>query len=312
MSLDESEIDLHGWLRAFYSCPSLGRSFVMDHAVQRPLPSYASFSYGRSNYASILREVLGPLGLRLVQGKWIDAVVVSPPPSPSPPVSFSSPPALPPAPLMGASGAGGGAAASDSSFSPEVLDSVDVSKPVPRRFRARASGLLRSSARRLGFSYSELVASASSDGVSQVWNVSAMAADSLGSADFARTVYFSAFDTARVIFGSEVRRPESTLNYENGSALTQYSSLFDGLTVSLSGDRWSFVWRGSGSLLDVPGSLGSCASGSGRVSFSSRRGLPFLSGVPGLRWLFSHESSLEDELFVKVCLEEIEEAVPSL
>jgi hypothetical protein len=167
-----------------------------------------------------------------------------------------------------------------------------------------ASGLLRSSARSLGFGYSELLASASRDGVSQLWNISALASDSLGSLDFARIVRFSASgDSARVIFGSESRRAESTISYENGSALTQYSSLFDGLTVTLSGDRWSFVWRGSGSLLDVPGVVGQCASGSSKVSFDSAVGIPFLSAIPVLRYLFSHVRKHDDDLLVVVCVD---------
>ena len=309
--LDEADIDLHGWLRAFYSCPSLGRSFVMDYNVQRSVPSYANFVYDRKNYASVLKEILGPLGLRLVQGKWVDAVVVMPPPSREP-VAFPPPP---PAPLMGANGERGAAAGSsgvegDSSAAALSLSSslpaVDSSAVRPaRRFRAKASGLLRSSARSLGFSYSELVASASSDGVSRLWEVSARASDSLASLDFARIVDFSAWDTARVVFGGEVRRPDATVNYENGSALTQYSSVFDGLTVDLKGDRWFFLWRREGSILEVPGSVGSCASGSSRVSFDSAVGVPFLSGVPFLRYFFSHVRKYDDELLIAVCLEEV-------
>lgn len=295
MRLDEADIDLHGWLRAFYSCPSLGRSFVMDHSVQRPLPSYAGFSYGRKDYHLILKEVLGPLGLKLVQGKWVDAVVAVPP------VPDSPPPALPPSPLGGELGASGGG---PDSLSPVAPQSFAPSVSAPRRFRAMASGLLRSSARSLGFGYSELLASASRDGVSQLWNISALASDSLGSLDFARIVRFSASgDSARVIFGSESRRAESTISYENGSALTQYSSLFDGLTVTLSGDRWSFVWRGSGSLLDVPGVVGQCASGSSKVSFDSAVGIPFLSAIPVLRYLFSHVRKHDDDLLVVVCVD---------
>ena len=300
MRLDEPDIDLHGWLRAFYGCPALGRSFVMDHNVQRPLPSHASFSYSRQNYHLVLRDVLAPLGLRLVQGRWIDAVVLAPASEPSAPPSS-------PAPLAGASGGPGGGAAPDSAVSDPAPVPEDPALPAelsPRRLRAKASGLLRTSARRMGFSYSELLASASRGGVEQLWEVSASASDSLGTLDFARIVHFSAHDTARVIFGSEHRRAESTLNYENGTALTQYSSLFDGLTVDVRGDRWSFVWRGSGSLLEVPGHLGSCAFGSSSVDGEQRKGVPFLSRVPGLRWLFSIESRYHDDLLVVVCLEE--------
>jgi len=307
MRLDESDIDLHGWLRAFYSCGSLGRSFVMDHSVQRPLPSYANFFYGKANYSSILKEVLNPLGLKLVQGKWIDAVVPAPPASEPSPRSVS--PAAPPAPLAGALAGGGGIAGGVAPVSSDSASSDSVVAPVPRRFRARASGLSKSSARRMGFSYSELLATASASGFEQLWSISALASDSVGSMDFARIVDFSAFDSARVVFGSEVRRPESTLNYENGSAITNYSSLFDGLTVALSGERWSFVWRGSGSVLEVPGSLGSCASGSSNISGESVSGVPFLSSVPFLRYFFSSVSKYSDDLLVSVCVEElIEEA----
>jgi len=307
MRLDESDIDLHGFLRAFYSCESLGRSFVMDHGVQRPVPSYANFGYDRKNYASILKEVLNPLGLKLVRGKWIDAIVVLPPSK-----DFSSPaaPSHPPAPLVGAKGDGGAAIDSaivENDSVPVVAEiEPDAAKPA-RRLRAKASGLLRSSARSLGLRYSELVASASGEGVSRLWEISALASDSIGSLDFARIIDFSAWDTAHVVFGGEIRRPDATVNYENGSALTQYSSVFDGLTVDVKGERWFFLWRREGAILEVPGSVGSCASGSSKVSFDSAVGVPFLSSVPGLRYLFSHVRKHDDELLIAVCLEVLDE-----
>jgi len=311
MRLDESDIDLHGFLRAFYSCPSLGRSFVMDHSVQRPVPSYANFGYGRKDYASILKEILNPLGLKLVHGKWVDAIVVLPLSA----KDSSSPhgPAYPPAPLEGAKGDSGAVNCSafvknDSVAAAPVAAEVrlDTAKPA-RRLRAKASGLLRSSARSLGFRYSELVASLNEGGVSQLWEISARASDSIGSLDFARIIDFSAWDTAHVVFGGEVRRADATLNYENGAALTQYSSVFDGLTVDVRGDRWFFLWRREGSILEVPGSVGSCASGSSKVSFDSAVGVPFLSAVPGLRYLFSHVRKHDDELLIAVCLEVLDE-----
>ncbi|MDR0516324.1 MAG: type II and III secretion system protein [Fibromonadaceae bacterium] len=311
MRLDESAIDLHGWLRAFYSCPGLGRSFVMDHAVQRPLPSYANFGYGKASYAALLREVLGPLGLRLVQGKWVDAVVAAPP---SPALS----PALPPPPLAGGGGGAGDAGSSSpgEALSLGFLDSLGgpAASPPPRRLRARASGLLKSSARRMGAQWGEFFAETdrpllSSRGASnkyaELWRVSLRASDSLGSGDFARVMEFTMLDSsARVVFGSETRRAESTINYETGSALTQYASIFDGLSVSVAGDGWAFVWRGSGSMLEVPGAVGSCASGSSRVAYEARAGVPFLMQVPVLGRLFSWEARQADELLVSVCVEE--------
>jgi hypothetical protein len=318
MKLDESAIDLHGWLRAFYSCQSLGRSFVMDNDVQRPLPSYANISYGRSNYASVLKEVLNPLGLKLVQGKWIDAVVLMPPKAEAVPASL-------PAPLWGARAGGGaaspdsGAAVSDSSFSPPPPDSaVSVAAPAavssPRRLRAKASGLLKSSARRLGVSYSEFIVETDrsylnnpglGNKYNELWRASARASDSLGSTDFARVIDFISYDTARVVFGSEIRRPEENFNYESGNVITKYGSVFDGLTVEVKSDRWSFVWRGSGSVLEVPGLVGSCASGSSKIVSESRAGIPFLSSIPVLKYLFSYESNWSDELLVAVCVEEV-------
>jgi hypothetical protein len=312
MRLDEADIDLHGWLRAFYSCKALGRSFVMDHGAQRPLPSYADFSYGRKDYHLVLKEVLQPLGLRLVQGRWMDAVVAAKEPAPP----------SPPAPLGGAT-AGRGGAAPDSAAPGSLLPALDsLIVPSPRRLRAKASGLLKSSARRMGFEWGELLASASASSsnstrqrgarshasAAALFDVSLRASDSLGSMDFARIVDFSAFDSARVVFGSEIRRAESTVNYENGSALTQYSSLFDGLTVALAGERWAFVWRGSGSVLEVPGSLGSCASGSNKISFSSTVGVPFLSRIPAIGKLFSYEGRYDDELLITVCMEDVTDA----
>jgi hypothetical protein len=317
MKLDESAIDLHGWLRAFYSCQSLGRSFVMDNDVQRPLPSYANISYGRGNYANVLREVLNPLGLKLVQGKWIDAVVLMPP-------KFEAVPAAPPAPLGGAMAGGGASSAdfsvSDSSASPPPPDSV-VSVAVasaavssPRRLRAKASGLLKSSARRLGVSYSEFIVETDrsylnnpglGNKYNELWRASARASDSLGSTDFARVIDFISYDTARVVFGSEIRRPEENFNYESGNVITKYGSVFDGLTVEVKNDRWSFVWRGSGSVLEVPGLVGSCASGSSKIVSESRAGIPFLSSIPVLKYFFSFESNWSDELLVAVCVEEV-------
>ena len=312
MRLDEAQIDLHGYLRAFYGCQSLGRSFVMDYNVQRPMPSYADFSYGKGNYAQILKEILNPLGLTVKQGKWMDAIVVLPPPKETPVIA----PTAPPAPLVGASGVRGGDSKAANKEEIDIdgflaglgLDTLP-SSPKSRRLRAKASGLLKSSARRMGFEYSELLAGASGGSpvpqYSQLWEISAIASDSLGTLDFARILDFTAHDTARVIFGSEIRRPESTLNYENGSAITNYSSLFDGLTVNVNGDEWHFVWRGSGSILEVPGAVGSCASGTSRMKFEARRGLPFLSKIPGLKWLFSYEALVDDELLITVCLEVI-------
>jgi len=330
LKVDESNIDLHGWLRAFYSCPSLGRSFVMDNSVQRPLPSYADFVYGRSNYASILREVLGPLGLQLKQGKWVDAVVVLP-------LSRDRDlyaPVAPPPPLGGLAGNGGSDPVSDGDSSSvsdflSLMDLHDIDTvESPRRLRARASGLLKSSARRMGVSYSDLLQSPPpadavtgkmlffssvaggevSAGVGRqgrLWDISVKASDSLGSLDFARIVDFSAFEKARVVFGGETRRVDSQINFDNGNAVTQYSSIFDGLTVELSGDRWSFVWRGNGSVLEVPGSLGSCASGSSKVSYDSTVGVPLLSRIPLLKYLFSYADKYDDELLIEVCLEDL-------
>jgi hypothetical protein len=109
------------------------------------------------------------------------------------------------------------------------------------------------------------------------------------------------------VFGGEVRRADATLNYQDGTAVTQYSSIFDGLTVDVKKDRWFFVWRREGSILEVPGSVGSCASGSSKVSFDSSVGVPFLSSVPGLRYLFGHIRKYDDELLITVCLEVLDE-----
>jgi hypothetical protein len=316
LHLDEAHIDLHGFLRAFYSCQALGRSFVMDNQVQRPIPSYANFSYGRANYASILKEMLNPLGLKLVQGKFMDAVILAPPKEPGEGIA----PVPPPAPLAGAAGNGGGASRADSAAvegmpeACEVLPDADTAK-APRRMRAKASGLLKSSARRLGVSWSEFFAETDRGSLNnpklsmkynEIWKASARASDSLGSLDFARVIDFTAGDTAKVVFGSETRRPESTLNYENGTSITEYSSIFDGLTVEVRDDRWFFLWRGSGSVLEVPGSVGSCASGSSKIVFEARAGVPFLSGIPVMGYLFSYESKWSDELLVSVCLEALE------
>jgi len=330
MRVDEADIDLHGWLRSFYACGSLGRSFVMDNAVQRPIPTYANFAYNRQNYVSILKEVLDPLGLKLVQGKFVDAVVQKPQHSESnvslvPPVAslFSGNGVTAPSPVAAAAVT----AVTDSgsvSPVPVVSDSAKpVSPPPARRLRAKASGLLKSSAKRLGVSYNEVLASASAFAqagtrkgvnaafaqIKTVWDAAAIASDSLGSLDFARIVDFSAWDTARVVFGGEIRREDSQIHYENGQSVTQYSSVFDGLTVDVVRERWSFLWRRDGSILEVPGSVGSCASGSSKVSFIARKGIPFLDAIPGLRWLFSYEQKYDDELLVTVCLEEVENGV---
>jgi len=328
MRLDEADIDLHGWLRSFYSCAGLGRSFVMDNSVQRPIPSYADFAYSRADYASILNEVLRPLGLKLVQGKVIDAVILQP----SREADVSSPAAtLPPA--SPSRGGGGSVAAAVPPAAPDSVaasiaaivaaaaaDSIPAGEPV-RRLRAKAIGLLRSSARRLGFNHSQLslksasgLSKSKSDGVtvwgasysvSQLWEFASVASDSLGSLDFARIVDFSAGDTARVVFGGEIRRPESDINYADGNTVTKYASVFDGLTVDVMRDRWSFLWRRDGSILEVPGSLGSCASGSNNVRYETRQGIPFLGKIPFLRWLFSWEDKMNDELSIVVCLEEV-------
>jgi len=326
MRVDEAAIDLHGWLRSFYSCANLGRSFVMDNSVQRPLPSFADFSYNRTNYASILNEVLKPLGLKLVQGKVIDAIVSAPSREEKENNIHATTP-LPASSLWG--GGGGVVVSSPNSNGSDSVVVLPVSAPVPvvpgvRRLRAKAIGLLRSSARRLGFNHSqlslksssELTKSRSVDGVtlwgasynvSQVWEFASVASDSLGSLDFARIVDFSAGDTAHIVFGGEIRRPESEIDYNDGKSVTKYASIFDGLTVDVLKDRWSFLWRRDGSILEVPGSLGSCASGSNNVKYETRQGVPFLDKIPVLRWLFSWENKVNDELSVVVCLEEIKD-----
>jgi len=325
MRVDEAAIDLHGWLRSFYSCAGLGRSFVMDNAVQRPLPSFADFTYNRTNYASILNEVLKPLGLKLVQGKVIDAIVLQPAREEKENHVSTTP--LPVSPLWG--GGGGVVAPSQNNGSDSVAfvpEPVPVVVPVVRRLRAKAIGLLKSSARRLGFnhsqlgvkSYSELTKSHSgsftgpvtmwgaSYSVSQVWEFASVASDSLGSLDFARIVDFSAGDSAHIVFGGEIRRPDSEINYKDGNSVTRYASVFDGLTVDVRKDSWFFLWRRDGSILEVPGSLGSCASGSNSVKYETRQGVPFLDKIPGLRWLFSWDNKVNDELTIVVCLEELE------
>jgi hypothetical protein len=124
--------------------------------------------------------------------------------------------------------------------------------------------------------------------------------------DFARIVDFSAHDTARVVFGGETRRVDSDLSdfSKSGTVLTTYTSVFDGLTVDVKGDRWSFVWRGNGSMLEVPGVVGSCASGSSAVKFEGRSGVPWLDKIPVLNYFFSWKNKYEDELLISVCLEE--------
>jgi hypothetical protein len=313
MRLDEAQIDLHGFLRAFYSCQSLGRSFVMDHNIQRPIPSYANFEYSRKNYSAILKEILQPLGLKLVQGKWVDAVVVLPPEPPSYPSFSQQVSALPIAKAFADSSGSSDSVSvlSDTVFVPLLL-ADSVSKPRP--LRARASGLLKSSARRMGWDYNELLIEASPSGVNrlrgrakvnQLWHVAARASDSLCSLDFARIVDFVSGDTSRVVFGGETRRADSDLSSfgVTGSVLTSYTSVFDGLTVEVKGERWSFVWRGSGSVLEVPGMVGSCASGSSKVAYVSAVGVPFLSQIPFLRYFFSWENKEDDELLVTVCVE---------
>jgi len=332
MRVDEAAIDLHGWLRSFYSCASLGRSFVMDNSVQRPLPSFADFSYNRTNYASILNEVLKPLGLRLVQGKVIDAIVSAP----SREEKENNNHATTPPSASPSWGGGGGVVASSSNDNKSevgefaIAPAGDPVRAVPavsgvRRLRVGAIGLLRSSARRLGFNHSQLLLKSSSEltkshsgsftgpvtvwgvsyNVSQVWEFASVASDSLGSLNFARVVDFSAGDTARVVFGGEIRRPESEIDYNDGKSVTKYASIFDGLTVEVFKDRWFFLWRRDGSILEVPGSLGSCASGSNNVNYETRQGVPFLDKIPVLRWLFSWENKVNDELSVVVCLEEV-------
>jgi len=331
MRVDDSSIDLHGWLRSFYSCKALGRSFVMDNSVQRPIPTYADFQYNRTNYVAILNEVLRPLGLKLVQGKVIDAIVLQP----SRDVENSNSNSPTPSHISPSWGGVGGGRAPSSPFpavpDSAVPDSVSVAVPEPvapslppvRRLRAKAVGLLKSSARRLGFSHSNLSVNSSSElskslsngvtvwgksyNVSQVWEFASVASDSLGSLDFARIVDFSAGDTARVVFGGEIRRAESDINYADGNSVTKYASIFDGLTVDVLRDRWSFLWRRDGSILEVPGLLGSCASGVNNVSYESRQGVPFLDKIPGLRWFFSWEHKVNDELFIVVCLEELKD-----
>jgi len=321
MRLDEADIDLHGWLRSFYSCGSLGRSFVMDNAVQRPLPTYANFAYNRQNYVAILKEVLDPLGLRLVQGKVVDAVVQKPQRSEEP-SAVAVPLFAPRHSDVGVTSPVAPSVAVADSVSPVAVKSDSASPVLPpsaRRLRAKASGLLKSSAKKLGVSYNEVLASAGALAqtgtrkgasaafarIGTVWEAAAIASDSLGSLDFARIVDFSAWDTAKVVFGGEIRREDNQVHYENGSVVTTYASIFDGLTVDVRNDRWSFLWRRDGNILEVPGSVGSCASGSSKVSFAARKGVPFLDKIPGLRWLFSYEQNYDDELLVTVCLEEV-------
>lgn len=72
--MNEYDVALYDYLREFYDCAELGRSFVLDVSVDRQLPIRAFYSYDRNNYMDVLADVLAPLGLQVRQGRFSDAI----------------------------------------------------------------------------------------------------------------------------------------------------------------------------------------------------------------------------------------------
>lgn len=75
IKMDEYDIGLYDYLKEFYACGELGRSFVLDVSVDRQLPIRAFYSYDRKDYLDVLRNILGPLGLQVQQGRYSDAII---------------------------------------------------------------------------------------------------------------------------------------------------------------------------------------------------------------------------------------------
>lgn len=181
--------------------------------------------------------------------------------------------------------------------------SVPKSGPsASRPLVVRVSGLLRSSSRRLGVRWSDLLLTASQGDYSFVWSASALASDSLGTLDFARSLSFAVRDSGSVTFGAENRRPTSTISRETGQTITEFESVFDGLSVAVNGLDYVLTYRQGSSVLSVPSEIGKCAIGIADLTFDSVSGLPWLGALPYVGYLFSYHVVQTDEMAVTVCV----------
>lgn len=179
-----------------------------------------------------------------------------------------------------------------------------VAEKTYRALSVKVSGLTKTSARRLGLKWSDVLASIDQNSIKSLWAASAVASDSIGTLDFARSVSFAVADSGTLNFGSESRRQNSVMDLENGKSVTSFESVFDGLTLVIHGETYQLQYRQGASVLNVPSVVGFCSLGFADLKYSSKAGLPWLGSLPFVGRLFSIDQTQRDELAITVCVNE--------
>lgn len=179
---------------------------------------------------------------------------------------------------------------------------IDSLKPI-RELYVRVSGLSKSSAKKLGVQWNDLIATFSNDRFDRLYSAALVASDSVGQLNFARSLTFAVRDSGSLTFGSEYRRPASVINSENGSSVTAYESIFDGLSVDIINDAYKLTYRQSNSVLTVPSFVGFCSVGIADISSVVLQTVPYLSSIPYVGDLFTFRQNTSDQLAISVCVE---------
>lgn len=172
-----------------------------------------------------------------------------------------------------------------------------------RELYVRVSGLSKSSAKKLGVQWNDLIATFANDSFDRLYSAALVASDSVGQLNFARSLTFAVRDSGSLTFGSEYRRPASVINSENGSSVTAYESIFDGLSVDIINDAYKLTYRQSNSVLTVPSFVGLCSVGIADISSDVLQTIPYLSSIPYLGELFTFRQNTSDQLAISVCVE---------
>lgn len=181
---------------------------------------------------------------------------------------------------------------------------LPVLKTAARNLNVKVSGLTKTTAKRLGLKWSDVLASFDDNGIRSLWAASVVASDSFASLDFARSVSFAVADSGSLNFGSESRRANTVMDLENGKSVTSFESVFDGLTVNIYRDAYQLQYRQGSSVLIVPSIIGSCSIGIADLNYKAKTGLPLLQGLPFIGKLFRIDNEQRDEMAITVCVNE--------
>lgn len=150
----------------------------------------------------------------------------------------------------------------------------------------------KSTAERLGFSYSEYIGSASFFDYDDLFSVSIQARDA-GDTTYIYRTYTSVFDsTLRVFWGGSRDKIKTSNITSNGVVSNSYVTESYGLTFDVNGSKYSYTYAtdyehsisGQGKLLPGKNKI----FGAYQRTYTSYSGIPFLRDIPVLGFLFRH------------------------